>query len=73
MADGVREHDWAQTASIMCLIANVNRNPKTTKKPYTPQDFMPRFGARAKKKEVRPATPADLEKMKAMFGRRAKR
>jgi uncharacterized protein DUF4035 len=30
-----------RAAQICAVIANTNRNPKTKKDPYTPQDFMP--------------------------------
>ena len=38
------EHDktqWNHTASIHATIANVNRDPKKRKKPFTPEDFHP--------------------------------
>lgn len=68
MAEGRRQHDWGQTASVMCLLANLNRDPKKTKA-LTPADFMP---GPKKKPEVKPATPADMERLKAMFSRKGK-
>ncbi len=33
-------HDWAQTSQVLCLIANVNRDPKKGR-PFSPDDFNP--------------------------------
>lgn len=33
---------------IASTIANANRNPKKRSKPFTPKDFMPKFGERQK-------------------------
>lgn len=41
MAEGRQRHEWAQTSAILWLIAEVNRNPKKRKTPYTPADFDP--------------------------------
>ena len=42
--------DW-RAGLISSTIANVNRDPKKRKKPYTPQDFMPQEA-----KEKKPMT-----------------
>lgn len=31
---------------ITATMANINRDPKKRRKPYSPQDFMPEFGAK---------------------------
>lgn len=41
MLDGHSEASWAHTASIMALIANVNRDPKRRSTPFTANDFNP--------------------------------
>jgi len=32
---------WAQNATLCCLIANANRDPKRKRQPFTPADFNP--------------------------------
>ena len=34
-------------AQLLALVANVNRDPKRRKRPWTPEDFLPRRGPRA--------------------------
>ena len=50
----------------MALIANVNRDPKRRKTPWTPDDFMPRRGPRSAVNEetLRPRIDAAM----AAFG-----
>ena len=38
---GAEVEDW-RTGLIAATIANANRDPKKRRKPYEPQDFMPR-------------------------------
>lgn len=40
------EADDQRIAQLMALIANVNRDPKRRKTPWTPEDFLPRRGPR---------------------------
>jgi hypothetical protein len=40
MAEGHHKDRWQHTASIMALIANVNRDPKKTR-PFKSSDFNP--------------------------------
>jgi hypothetical protein len=39
------ERQDLHAAMVVSAIANVNRDPKTRKNPYSPNDFMPKFGA----------------------------
>jgi len=41
---GCEIEDW-RAGMIAATIANVNRDPKKQRKPYEPQDFMPKRGA----------------------------
>lgn len=41
MGEARLDEHWAHTASILALIANVNRDPKKTG-PFKPSDFLPR-------------------------------
>lgn len=43
MAEGRSRAMWGHTASVLTLLANVNRDPKKTR-PYKVEDFMPRIG-----------------------------
>ncbi len=40
MTEAKQQHQWQQTASLMALIANVNRDPKKTRA-FTVSDFDP--------------------------------
>jgi hypothetical protein len=40
MAEGRQRDTWMQTASIISMIANANRDPKKSR-PYTWKDFFP--------------------------------
>jgi hypothetical protein len=47
------ERQDIQAAMIVSAIANVNRDPKKQKRPYSPNDFMPKFD-----QNPHPASPA---------------
>jgi len=40
------EADDARMAQLLALIANVNRDPKQRRTPWTPDDFLPQWGPR---------------------------
>ncbi|TVQ57549.1 MAG: hypothetical protein EA377_00820 [Phycisphaerales bacterium] len=62
MGEARLDERWSHTASILALIANVNRDPKKTG-PFKPADFMPRTG-----KKPDPATQrADISVLKSVF------
>ena len=69
MAEGRSRHEWAQTANLLCLIANVNRDPK--KPPAKPSDFDPH---QRKAGRAVPETPAghaaDMSILKSAFAGR---
>lgn len=44
MADARQEAEYARTAMILAMMANVNRDPKRNPKAFQPSDFMPRKG-----------------------------
>jgi len=48
MADARHEFEWAQTSSLMALIANCHRDPK--KGPLEPEDCLPKAGGRREEK-----------------------
>ena len=41
MVEGRTRARWDHTASIMAIVAEVNRNPKKRSRPYRPADFHP--------------------------------
>lgn len=47
MAEARRREDWSRTAELMALMANIHRDPRRRREPFTGQDFSP-FGARAR-------------------------
>jgi len=61
MSEGAGRERWQHTASILCMIANVNRDPKKTKA-YKPEQFDPY--AIAERKERRPV--ADKESLELL-------
>lgn len=59
-----------RTASLMALIANVNRDPNKDKE-FTPQDFMPNFEKALEEREAQEEIPAHerlWNKVKTAFG-----
>lgn len=43
---------WARTSSLMALLANINRDTKSRREPFTADDFNPFAVGRAKKDEA---------------------
>lgn len=41
MREARAEHDWAQTAHIKCMLAELNRDKKKRRKPFRPDEFNP--------------------------------
>lgn len=58
MANGKRRHDWDQTAALCATLANCNRDPKRTPRPYSPDDFNPMVQKQPRRKAL--PTPIDL-------------
>jgi hypothetical protein len=60
------EADDHRLAQLLALIANVNRDPKRRKLPWTPEDFLPRRVPRrtAAQADLRPRIDASM----AAFG-----
>jgi len=65
------EADDARMAQLLALIANVNRDPKRRKTPWTPDDFLPRRGPKPEpeRDSLRPRIDAAM----AAFGGMRKR
>lgn len=51
LSDARVKFEWSQTASVLCLIANVNRDPKKTKA-FKPSDFFDFGPAKDRKAEA---------------------
>ena len=41
MAQARSRDAWQHTSAVLCLIANVNRNPKNQPRPFRPDQFNP--------------------------------
>lgn len=41
MVEAARGEAWHHTAYIVCMLANVNRDPKKRPRPFTPEEFNP--------------------------------
>jgi len=63
MAEASAREKWNHTASILCLLANIYRDPKKHS-PYKPSDFTP---FKAKKAVTVKDTKAGFAAMKAIF------
>ena len=57
--------EWAQTAAVMALLANVNRDPKKTRA-FRPDDFNPYIRA---EKRAAAVTITDMGVLKEAFGK----
>ena len=53
---------------LMALLANINRDPKARKEPYTAEEFMPRFGGQEQDgQDEQDKTKQTWEQQKAMM------
>lgn len=41
MCDNRLRTEWMRTAHVLCMMANINRDEKKQKTPFTPSEFMP--------------------------------
>ena len=74
MAEGRAMAEWGRMASLLALIANVNRDPEKRPKPYEPAEFMPPSlpGAKATAAPAGiPITADNITDLKALIGQRA--
>lgn len=58
-AQSKREDEWSRTAGIMCILAEINRDPKSRSKPYKPEEFNPMI--------KKPKRHVHINDFKAMF------
>ena len=63
MGEGRRRDDWARTAEILAMLANVNRDKKHRHSPYTSAEFNPTL----RRKVLKFPKEKDLSALKAMF------
>jgi hypothetical protein len=63
MAEGRGRAEWGRMASLMSLVANVNRDPRRRRQPFTPDDFNPYHERRQKPAVVK----ADFGVLKMIF------
>ena len=49
MADGASRERWNHTANMICLWANINRDPKVRREPFEPAEFHPFADAEARR------------------------
>jgi len=71
MADARQRSDWQHTSALMCLLANLNRDPKKTGA-FKPSDFDP-FAKAAGSKTGIPITKKNLKLLKKVFVKEPKR
>ena len=58
--------EWERLSALLCLMANVNRDPKTKRTPYKPTDFFRRPGT-GRERRGTALTAAEFRSMKRMF------
>jgi hypothetical protein len=51
MAEGRGRSLWQHTSSVLCLLANIHRDPRKGR-PFTPQQFNPFHQQRRKHREI---------------------
>lgn len=65
MAEARRRDEWDRTAMLCCLLANIHRDPKRRRKPFSVEDFHPLITAaerqQAKRRRVLPGSVQDLK------------
>lgn len=54
MAEARGKAEWSQTSAMLAMTANVNRDPKKKRRPYTAEDFNPYAQGRRAKRRARP-------------------
>ncbi len=64
-AEALDQGAWARNASLMALLANINR--KKGSRALTPDDFMPRFG-RSIPRRPKPMKTVGVEALAKIFG-----
>jgi len=52
MAEAKAEAEWDHTASLMALLAEINRDKEQRRRPFTPQEFHPMHQRKAKRREL---------------------
>jgi len=62
MAEGEQMLQWGQTASVLAMLANANRDPKKKPGAFRPEDFNPWAGRERKRK--RAAVKGGIEMLK---------
>lgn len=62
------ESEDLRTGIIASTIANVNRDPKKQKKPFTPQDFMPIWDKPKKQEQTVEEQKKIIEMWKSILG-----
>ncbi|HPC65344.1 MAG TPA: hypothetical protein P5175_06225 [Anaerohalosphaeraceae bacterium] len=65
MAEGHHRDAWQHTASVMALIANVNRDPKKTRA-FKPSDFNP-YVPKTSRPDVIVVTKENISHLKHFF------
>ena len=63
LAEARSRHDWSQSSALLAMIANVNRDPKKSKK-FKPADFDPHV---RKQKDPLVLKTKDLSILKRVF------
>jgi mitochondrial fission protein ELM1 len=65
MTEGHHRDTWQHTASLMALVANVNRDPKKTR-PFKPSDFNP-YVKKTSRPDVIVVTKENVSLLKQAF------
>lgn len=60
------EFDWGQTANLLCLLANIHRDPKRQKQPFEAKQFNPYHREQPRRKRT-PDLRINLTDLKDML------
>jgi hypothetical protein len=58
--------EWERLSALLCLLANVNRDPKKRRRPFSPHDFFRRPGTKAPRRGTA-LTGESFRAMKGLF------
>jgi hypothetical protein len=67
MQRGRMEMEWGQTAALLAMTANANRDPKKRPQPFMPDDFNPMAARKKKAVSIIEDSPLGFSMMRRAF------
>jgi hypothetical protein len=72
MADGKDRRLWSHTAAMLCLLANIHRDPEKQRRPFTVDQWNP-YAERPKAVPISPELQKELDEFDAAMLRKTLR